>query len=87
MIKNLNQRMASSEAQTPEDIAAVIANLIYLKFGAKSLTDVPFNIGSNSLSQKVIEEVRKNPTGWNGIYTAILEKTPIIDDVLHHEEL
>ena len=87
MIATLNQRMASSEAQTSEDIAAVITNLIYLKFGSKTLTHVPFNIGSNSLSQKVIEEVRKQPTGWGGIYSAILDKTPVIDDVLKHEEL
>jgi hypothetical protein len=87
MINNLNQRMVSSEAQAPEDIAAVIANLIYLKFGSKNVTEVPFNMGSNSASQKVLQEVRKNPTGWGGIYSAILSKTPLIDDLLTHEEL
>lgn len=87
MVNNLNQRMASNEAQSPDEIAAVIANLIYLKFGAKNLTDIPFNIGSSSTSQKVIEEVRKNPTGWGGIYSAILSKTPVIDDILTRDEL
>ena len=87
MVNNLNQRMASNEAQSPDEIAAVIANLIYLKFGAKNLTDIPFNIGSSSTSQKVIEEVRKNPTGWGGIYSAILSKTPAIADILTRDEL
>ena len=90
MITNLNQRMESSEAQTPEDIAALIANLIYLKKGSKALTDVPFNIGSNSISQKVVEAVRTNPTGWGGIYSTLLEKTPVIDNIYspeYHDEL
>jgi hypothetical protein len=43
---------------------------------AKRVTDVPFNIGSNFDSQKLLEEVRVNPTGWGGIYSDILKSVP-----------
>jgi hypothetical protein len=39
-------------------------------------TDVPFNIGSGKSSQAIIEAVRRQPTGWGGIYTDILLSLP-----------
>lgn len=42
-------------------------------------TDVPFNIGSGKPSQAIIEAVRKQPTGWGGIYTDILLGLPRVN--------
>lgn len=37
---------------------------------------MPFNIGSGKPSQAIIEAVRRQPTGWGGIYTDILLSLP-----------
>lgn len=78
MIAGLNYRMQSKEAQTAEDVATLLVNLAHMKNRAKRITDVPFNIGSNRDSQSILEDVRKNPTGWGGIYSEILERVPAL---------
>lgn len=104
------RRLESNEAQTPDEVAQVIVNLIinrlhsrtfsgkqvfhgYVFFFLPFLVDIPFNIGTsaesqvimifsflsqwrNPMSQRVIEMVRKNPTGWGGVYTSILQSLP-----------
>lgn len=54
---------------------------------AKRLTDVPFNIGSSYDSQKLLEEVRVNPTGWGGIYSDIFASLPPLPSTTPREEL
>jgi hypothetical protein len=76
MIGMLNTRMTSAEGQSSEDVARVISNLIILKRQAKHLIEVPFNIGTSPESQSVLEQVRKQPTGWGGLYNNILASVP-----------
>eukprot|EP01039_Chlorochromonas_danica_P006289 gene6288-6935_t len=76
MVDTLNRRMAAPSAQSSEEIGTLLVNLAELQSKAKHVTDVPFNVGSNHDSQKVIEEVRKHPTGWGGIFTNVLQSLP-----------
>lgn len=76
MVSALNQRMASEEAQDVSEIGQLLVNLHHLQSRAKRPTDVPFNIGSNYESQKLLEDVRKQPTGWGGVYSEILARVP-----------
>jgi hypothetical protein len=55
-----------------------LPHLRSLSLSAKRLTDVPFNIGSSYDSQKLLEEVRVNPTGWGGLYSEILRGVPML---------
>lgn len=81
MIDSLNRRMASQEAQSAESVAEIVHHLAVLKYeGRGRITDVPFNIGTSQESQKVIEDVRVNPTGWGGIYSQLLANMPILED-------
>lgn len=82
MIAGLNHRMQGPEAQTSEELAHVLVNLVTLKLQAKRITDVPFNIGSNKDSQNLIEQVRKQPTGWGGIFNDILQVVPPLESTL-----
>jgi hypothetical protein len=47
-----------------------------MKSAATRITDVPFNIGSSLDSQRLLEEVKRNPTGWGGIYNEIMKNIP-----------
>lgn len=76
LIKGLEQRIQSPEGQTGGDVAKLLVNIAGLKIKAKRLTDVPFNIGSSMDSQKILEEVKKQPTGWGGLYYEILQGLP-----------
>ena len=74
----LGARMAGDEAQSAIEAAEVIINLALLKLQARSLVEVPFNFGTNSFSQELLESVRKQPTGWGGLHSAILASlTPL----------
>lgn len=87
MVAGLNHRMQTEEAQTSEDLAHVLVNLVNLKQQSKRITDIPFNIGSNKDSQNLIEQVRKQPTGWGGIYNDILKVVPNLDATLQSVKL
>lgn len=76
MIAGLQYRMDSPEAQTSQEIGQLLVNLATLKANSKRITDIPFNIGSNLDSQKILEEVRVHPTGWGGIYSEIISRVP-----------
>ncbi|RYH29560.1 SDR family oxidoreductase [archaeon] len=78
IIAGLNYRMQSKEAQTADEVATLLVNLAHMKSRAKRITDIPFNIGSNRDSQGILEDVRKNPTGWGGVYSEILERVPAL---------
>jgi len=82
MVLALNQRMASAEAQTAQSVGVIVHHLALRKFvdGRGRITDVPFNMGTSPESQKVIEDVRVNPTGWGGAYTRLLANLP----PMHH---
>lgn len=82
MVAGLNQRMNSAEAQTSEDFAHVLVNIVNLKLASKRVTDVPFNIGSNRDSQALLEQVKKLPTGWGGLYNDILKVIPPVKETL-----
>jgi NADP-dependent 3-hydroxy acid dehydrogenase YdfG len=89
MIAGLNYRMKTPEAQTAEDVAKVLTNLIHMKLTATRMTDVPFNIGSSYDSQRLLEEVKKFPTGWGGIYNEITKILPPLpeEEPKNREEL
>lgn len=76
MIAGLNHRIQSAEGQTSDDIGVLLHNLVQLRIRAKRLTDVPFNLGSGKDSQKLLEEIRVQPTGWGGVYSEILKSLP-----------
>ena len=78
MVLALNQRMASAEAQTAQSVGVIVHHLALRKFidGRGRITDVPFNMGTSPESQKIIEDVRVNPTGWGGAYTRLLANLP-----------
>ena len=63
MIASLNRRMESPEAQSSEDVARVVLNIVKLRLQSTNLRDTPFNFGSSRDSQAVIESVRLHPTG------------------------
>lgn len=92
MVAGLEHRMKSPDAQSSEEFAHVLVNLVNLKLAAKRVTDVPFNIGSNRDSQSLLEQVKKIPTGWGGLYNDILKVIPPVRETLesiasHSEEL
>lgn len=76
MIAGLSHRTNSAEGQTSEELATLIVNVASMKLKAKRMTDIPFNIGSNYDSQNLLAEVRKQPTGWGGLYNEILGNIP-----------
>jgi NADP-dependent 3-hydroxy acid dehydrogenase YdfG len=78
MIDSLNRRMASPEAQSSESVAHVIVHLAIIKLNSNRIEDVPFTMGTNSNSQAVIEQVKRNPTGWGGMYGKLLMSIPPI---------
>jgi NAD(P)-dependent dehydrogenase (short-subunit alcohol dehydrogenase family) len=78
MVAGLNYRMTTPEAQTGDDIAKVLTNLVHLKTTSTRMTDIPFNIGSSYDSQRLLEEVKKFPTGWGGIYNEITKMLPTL---------
>lgn len=47
-----------------------------LKLESKRIEDIPFNFGSDFVSQKIIESIKQQPTGWGGIYSQILKSVP-----------
>ncbi len=83
MISGLNHRLHSAEAQSSEEFAHVLVNIVNLKLASKRITDVPFNIGSNRESQSLLEQVKKLPTGWGGLYNEILQIMPPVKETLH----
>lgn len=90
MVAGLKYRMSTPEAQTGVDVAQVLTNLIHLKLRSTRMTDIPFNIGSSYDSQKLLEEVRRYPTGWGGLYhdiTRILPPLPQEEPEAQREEL
>ena len=66
MVGTLSKRVQEDDsAQTSEEVANVLVNLAskYLEDPTKS---VPFNTGSCDASQKIIEDLKRHPTGWEG---------------------
>ena len=77
MIAGLNMRIhQSADGQTAEDLGKLVVNVASLRLKSKRLTDVPFNIGSNYDSSQLLQEVRKQPTGWGGLFNEILKSMP-----------
>ena len=89
MVRNLNERMSSSEVQSAEEIGRLLVELALSKRAALRLEDVPFNLATSPSSQKVLELTRVNPRGWGGIYSSILDSVPSSATLLSHrsEEL
>ncbi len=40
------------------------------------LSDVPFNMGTNTASQKVLEAVKRDPVGWGELAKSLLVNMP-----------
>lgn len=87
MIAGLRHRLQGPDGQPVEEIGHLLVNLIMLRIGAKRLTDVPFNIGSNHDSQHLLEEVRVNPTGWGGVYSEIFKSLPPLPTPAEAQEI
>jgi short-subunit dehydrogenase len=83
MIESLNKRMqVPEEAQSSEEVAQVLVNLVEKKLVATALTDVPFNVGPGPASQSLIEGLRVHPTGWGGLYSTYLNSVPPLKTLL-----
>jgi hypothetical protein len=76
MIRQLNLRMQSAEVQSANEIGDIVVDVALLKLNSSQLTQVPFNLATSPQSQKVLDGVRVNPTGWGGIYAGILDAVP-----------
>ena len=76
VVDRLNHRMQTDEAQGSEDVAKIIVHLAVIKKDTSRLEDVPFSIGTNAASQAVLEAVKKQPTGWGGMYHNLLGSMP-----------
>jgi len=87
VVQSLNRRMASDEAQDSEDVANVIVHLAVMKLASRRIEDIPFNIGTSTNSQAVLEAVRKQPTGWGGMYTNLLRSVPPLPRVYETLEM
>jgi len=87
VVQSLNRRMASDEAQDSEDVANVIVHLAVMKLASRRIEDIPFNIGTSMNSQAVLEAVRKQPTGWGGMYANLLKSVPPLPKVYETPEM
>ncbi len=76
VIDSLNRRMLSAEGQDSEAVAVVIAHLSIMRLNSRRIEDIPFNIGTSATSQAVLEAVKKQPTGWGGMYANLLKSVP-----------
>lgn len=76
LVRRLGGFIRSPQSQASEDVARLFVSLVSLKLKAKGVSEVPFNIGSSYDSQKVLEGVRKFPTGWGGIYYDLIKSMP-----------
>ena len=43
------------------------------------MQEVPFNLATSPASQKVLDSVRVQPSGWGGIYSDILANAPPLE--------
>ena len=86
-INALAKRMDSGEAQTPDDVAAVVLNVHRLHLEAKLLEEIPFNVGTSSQSMAILDHIKKYPTGWGGMYSALLKRMPTITEVIAINEM
>ncbi len=79
-VSAMTKRVDLKDTQSVDDVAMVVSNLVHMKLMAKKVSDVPFNIGTNLASQKIIETVRKDPIGWGEISKNLLINMPPLPD-------
>lgn len=74
MINALNLRMKTEEAQTSESVAQVIIDIVQKKLDnpESDITNLPFNMGTNTQSQGVLESIRLVPSGWGDLHKKYL---------------
>ena len=46
---------------------------------------MPFNIGSDFKSQRVVDAVRVHPDGWGGVYYNVMRSLPTMQQALAAE--
>eukprot|EP00606_Chrysophyceae_sp_TOSAG23-5_P000544 GSChrysophyteH2.ASY1.ANO1.1015.1 assembled CDS len=77
VVDRLHRRMASAEeSQDSEEVAKVIVHLAVMRMNTHRIEDIPFQMGTGENSQKVIEAVKREPTGWTGMYANLLRSIP-----------
>jgi short-subunit dehydrogenase len=76
VVASLNRRLSSAEAQDSEDTAIVIVHLAVMRLDSRRIEDIPFSMGTSKDSQAVLEAVKKQPTGWGGMYGNLLKSVP-----------
>jgi hypothetical protein len=83
-VTSMREKMLSADAQSSESVAHGLIELVNQRLSLLTednpdLTLIPFNVGSNAISQGLLEETRKYPSGWGGIFTNILKSMPPVD--------
>lgn len=87
----LQARIDSPDGQTAEEVGRLLVNLASMKFRQHGppvrLTDLPFNIGSSYDSQRLLEQVLVQPTGWgDGVYNQILDSVPPLSEASNKKD-
>ncbi len=87
----MREKMVAPDAQSSDSVAEVLLGLVekrlLLKNTDTDLTSIPFNIGTNSVSQGLLQDIRKFPTGWGGIFTKLMESIPPLNNVLGDHQI
>ena len=87
-VSSLAKRIELKDTQSVDDVALVLNNLVHIKLTARKVSDVPFNIGTNLASQKIIETVRRDPIGWGEISkNLLLSMPPLPEKTIDRSEL
>ncbi len=90
-ISTMREKMVAPDAQSSDSVAEVLLGLVekrlLLKNTDADLTSIPFNIGTNSVSQGLLQDIRKFPTGWGGIFTKLMESIPPLNNVLGDHQI
>ena len=66
MVNTLSKRVQEdNNAQSSEEVANLLVDLA-CKYLEDPIKPVPFNTGSCETSQKILEDLKRHPTGWGG---------------------
>ena len=80
-VETLVDRMNSAEVQKADDVGMVIVNIAKLGLDTDHIEEVPFNTGTSRHSMAILDHVRQHPTGWGGMFSALLARMPRLQDV------
>lgn len=75
MVSLLNKRMTTDEAQSSDSVGELIVSIVLRKLDNATfdISDLPFNMGTNEPSQRVLDSVRVVPSGWSDMHRSFLK--------------